>query len=234
MSEPYRFATLGPFLVPRKKGVDGREIDFSCATAQVFDAAEDQANRKLEISDIRNAIGCYVFALKPPGGQVIWPYYVGQACKQTLAKRLFQRSDKPKKYNEILQEYNRAAAYVYLLPLITPSGRLAKLGTNQRFMDQAEFALIGMALRVNRNLWNVKHRSGMESFGIDGTPQSTRRRDTDAALSFRRMLGFATRPKSIGRVPGELEPIPQDVADLPAEQSSTEEDRQELPVQDAA
>lgn len=217
MAETYRFAVLGPFPVPIKKDRSQRRIDFSRATQDVFALAEDQAKQKLDVTDIRKAVGCYVFALKPSGGKVIWPYYVGQSCQQDLATRLFQLSDKPEKYNAILGEYKRAAAYMYLLPLLTPSGRLARVGTNQNRIDHAEYALIGMALRVNYSLWNIKHRVAIESFSIDGTPQSERRRDTAPASSFRRMLGFADRPRSSGRATGELEPGPQNTEDLPLE-----------------
>ena len=213
MSDSYRFAALGPFAVPLKKYRNRRVVDFERAAETVFAAATTQAYKKLGISDVKRAVGCYVFALSPSGGQVIYPYYVGQSCRQTLATRLFQKSDKPKKYNDILKEYTKAKAYVYLLPLLTPAGNLARLRSNRKRIDQAEYALIGMALRVNYSLWNVKHRVGMESFSIDGTPESERR-DTDPAKSFRRMLGFSKPPVASGRATGEITPEPQAVDDL--------------------
>jgi hypothetical protein len=204
----YRFAALGPFHVPTGMYRKRRVVDFTTARDYVFEQAHEQAQRKLGEDNITAAVGCYIFALKPSGGQVIWPYYVGQACRQTLHQRLFQKIDKPKNYNEILNEYKKATAYVYLLPLLTPSGRLAKLGANQKMINSAEFALIGMALRVNYSLWNIKHRAGIESFSIDGTPQSDRR-DTLEALSVRRMLGFAKGAPKGTRL-GQLRPDPQD------------------------
>lgn len=216
MSDNYRFAVLGPFAVPLKRFRRRRVVDFDSATLSVFEAADEQGRNKLSISGIGQAIGCYVFALKPSGGQVIWPYYVGQACRQSLQTRLFQLSDKPRTYNAILREYERAAAYVYLLPLLTPAGRLARLSSNQARIDHAEHSLIGMALRVNYSLWNVKHRAAMEAYTIDGTPQSGRR-DTVPASSFRHMLGFSHKPKSSGRAPGEIAPDSQPIGALPAE-----------------
>ena len=215
MSGSYRFAVLGPFPVPLKRHRRRRVVDFDRATAHVFGLAEQQARSKLRLSALDEAIGCYVFALKPSGGQVIWPYYVGQSCRQTLQTRLFQTKDKPAIYNAILKEYDRAAAYVYLLPLLTPGGRFARLGSNQTRIDNAEHALIGMALRVNYSLWNVKHRVAMEAYTIDGTPQSGRR-DTDPAASFRRMLGFASKPKASERRTGEIEPDAQPANSLPS------------------
>ncbi len=208
MAEPYRFAALGPFKVPTKLRYRKREIDFDLARDAVFEQAAEQAQLKLKIANITDAVGCYIFSLKPPGGPTVWPYYVGQACRQTLHQRLFQKSDKPKKYNEIMREYNKAGAYVYLFPLLTGAGNLAKLGANQKIIDRAEFSLIGMALQVNYSLWNVKHRVGMERFTIDGTPQSARR-DTTPAKSVRHLLGFSNPPKVSGKVKGQVVPDEQ-------------------------
>lgn len=208
MTNPYRFAALGPFVVPTKVRYRRREIDFDLARDAVFDQAAKQAQRKLGIANIADAVGCYIFALKPSGGQTVWPYYVGQACRQTLYTRLFQASDKPKKYNEIMGEYRKARAYVYLFPLLTGAGNLAKLGANQKIINSAEFSLIGMALQVNYSLWNVKHRVGMERFTIDGTPQSARR-DTVPAKSVRHLLGFSNPPKVTGNVTGQVLPDEQ-------------------------
>lgn len=213
MYDLHRFAVLGPFSVPTKRERNRRLVDFSIATERVFEPAEEQSAAKIGLTGVRNAIGCYLFALKPPGGPVIWPYYVGQSCRQTLAKRIFQASDKPRVYNAILNEYSRATAFVYLLPLLTSGGRFAKIGSNQNIIDNAEYSLIGMALRVNTDLWNIQHRVSMESFTIDGTPQNAGRRDTTPAASFRRMLGFADYPKR-GRTRGEVQPQPQEATVL--------------------
>jgi hypothetical protein len=211
MADPYRFATLGPFPVPLKWYRKRRQVDFSMADTLVFQAAEQQSKSKLQLSGINKAIGCYVFALKPPGGQIIWPYYVGQSCRQTLGKRVFQKSDKIAKYNAILKEYRTPLAFVYLLPLVTPGGNFARLGTNQKTIDLAEQSLIDMALRVNYSLWNIKHRK--EGFTIDGTPL-TDKRDTKPAASFRRLLGFANYDRPDRREKGEIQPAPQSTEDL--------------------
>lgn len=219
MPDPYRFAALGPFVVPTKLRYRRRVVDFDHARDYVFEQAAEQARKKLRISNIEEAVGCYIFALKPSGGKEVWPYYVGQACRQTLHQRLFQKSDKPEKYNDIMGEYKKARVYVYLFPLLTAAGNLAKLGANQKLINSAEFALIGMALQVNYDLWNVKHRVGMERFTIDGTPQSNRR-DTDPAKSVRALLGFAEKSKVAGEVRGRVIPIEQTETLLEAEQAA--------------
>ena len=210
MTDSYRFAALGPFRVPTKLRYNRRVVDFDLARDAVFEQAAKQARTKLNISNINDAVGCYIFSLKPSGGKTVWPYYVGQACRQTLYQRLFQQSDKPLKYNQIMREYNKAGAYVHLFPLLTGAGNLAKLRANQKIINSAEFSLIGMALQVNYGLWNIAHRVGMERFSIDGTPQSTRR-DTLAAKSVRDLLGFSNPPKVSGKVRGQVIPAEQAV-----------------------
>lgn len=178
----------------------------------VYEEAENESQKRLKISGVTDAIGLYILALKPSGGQVIWPYYVGQTRDQTLGTRPFQKQDKVAKYDAIMKNYKKATAYLYLLPLITPSGkRFARKGTNARHIDLAEQALISMALRVNYALWNVKHRN--ETFTIDGTPLAGRR-DTKAAISIRRMLGFAAYERPSRQKMGEVQPQPQEVGEL--------------------
>lgn len=203
MGDGYRFAAIGPLRVPLKP--HERAVDFSQACEAVF-AQVDNDPRARRFGDLREAIGLYVFGLSPAGAKRTWPYYVGQARLQTLSTRLFQLSDKPRVYNEIVAQYQRAAPFVYLFPLITPGERLARLGSNKAVIDNAEHMLIGMAMRVNWDLWNVKHRVGMDAFSIDGTPHSDRRRETDAAKRFRTMMAFDSNPKS-GTTPVQQVPL---------------------------
>lgn len=211
MPDNYRLQVLGPFRVPTLRRYRRRHIDFENARDVVF---EDAQRALINRYDVRDAIGCYVFGLKPPGGSRSWPYYVGKACNQTLFKRVFQAQDKPKKYDDILSEFERATPFVYLLPLISPGGGLARLGSdhNKRRIGLAEQQLIGMALRVNPDLWNIQHRRALESFTIDGISKMPGRRSAAATL-FRTMIDrqppkemrarpAETLPTEIGLAPG--------------------------------
>jgi hypothetical protein len=193
LSDILRFAPLGPFKVPFIKGK--RRLDFDFARDAVFSSAESVAEQDMNI-DIYSAIGCYVFCLKP--SVRTYPYYVGQACKQTLYSRVFQTSDKPTKYNEILDEcgYERGTAQIFLLPLLTRSGRLAKLGSNGRAINNAEHTLIGLARAANYDLWNVKHRTGMDSFTIDGAFNSDGK-SKGSAKNFKEVLRLKERAVGI-------------------------------------
>jgi hypothetical protein len=185
MAQNYRFQVLGPFRMSverRSRGMRG--IDCQQARDEVFEQAEEACGGKY---DVTKAIGCYVFGLSPSGASRIRPYYVGKACDQTLYKRVFQPTDKPGLYDEILNWYEKAAPFVFLLPLLTPSGVLARLGSNGRRISLAEHTLIGMALHANPDLWNIKHRVALESFTVDGTAAASGRL-SNAAAAFRSML----------------------------------------------
>ena len=183
MALNYRLQVLGPFRVPTMRRRGRRRIDFDLARDAVFEAAQEAVGGRYDLYD---AIGCYIFGLSPRGART-WPYYVGKACDQTLHKRVFQSQDKPRLYDDILSEYDRATPFVYLLPLLTPAGNLARLKSNGRRIQLAEQTLIGMALRVNPDLWNIQHRAALDSFTIDGISAS-RGRQSEAAARLRTML----------------------------------------------
>lgn len=183
MTGNYRLQVLGPFRVPTERKRGRRRIECNLARDAVFEAAQDSVGGRYDLYD---AIGCYIFGLSPRGART-WPYYVGKACDQTLHKRVFQSQDKPRLYDDILSEYDRATPFVYLLPLLTPAGNLARLKSNGRRIQLAEQTLIGMALRVNPDLWNIQHRAALDSFSIDGISTS-RGRQSEAAVRLRTMF----------------------------------------------
>jgi hypothetical protein len=114
----------------------------------------------------------------------MWPYYVGQACGQTLLKRAFQKQDKVQKYNDILAYcgYSRASVWVFFLPLVTENGRLVRKGTRQALIDQAEYTLIGLARETHDDFWNVAHRRGMDALEVEGLVNSVTRVSKSAKL----------------------------------------------------
>ena len=186
MNEGYRFVPVGPFEVPVTGAGEARLIDCRPARNAVFRAAQDEVGGWF---DVEEAIGLYMFALKPSGRRRVWPYYVGKAVDQSLYARSFQLGDKPKVYNAILREYGRAKPLMYLLPLFTPSGRLAQRGSSRNRIAAAEEMLIGMALQCNADLWNIQHRAKIESFAIDGI-STTQGRPTSGMLALREALQF--------------------------------------------
>lgn len=185
----YRFQVLGPFRVPTVKKRGRARVECDQARDAVFSAAEQAAKGRF---DVTKAIGCYVFGLSPAGGPVTRPYYVGKACDQVLYKRVFQPQDKRDLYDDIIGWFERATPFVYLLPLLTPGGTLARVGSNAARIRLAEQNLIGLALRVNADLWNVQHRVALESFTIEGISQ-LRGKPSEAARRFRAMMDRAPK-----------------------------------------
>jgi len=189
----YRFRCLGPYNFKTHKDINGdRTFCPRSARNEVFEAACRDANR-MGMRDVCSAVGLYVFGLSPSGGEVTWPYYVGRASTQELYARLFQTTDKPRKYSAILREYEKARPLVYLFPLVTQAGNLArktKRGSAvYKIIEDAEYMMIGHAMSVNPFLHNVQNVISREKFIIDGTPPAIRR-ETNAARSFRKMMGF--------------------------------------------
>lgn len=179
-----RFPVFGPYWIPRISR--RRKIDFDRARDDVFEEANPEARTRFGI-DLTKAVGCYIFGLATT--QRLYPYYVGQACRQTLYRRVFQETDKPALYNDILARcgYERVSPFVFLLPLLTRGRSAARLGSNQRIINNAEHTLIGLARAANWDLWNLKHRAGMDAFYIDGAFNSDRR-VSGSACKLREML----------------------------------------------
>jgi hypothetical protein len=167
-----RFIVLGPFRVPLIPGK--RRIAFAKLDHVYEEAREEAAAREL---DFDKAVGLYVLCLRPSKSARMWPYYVGQACRQTLLKRSFQKQDKVRKYNEILSYcgYKRASVWVFFIPLVTDGGRLVRKGTRQALIDQAEYTLIGLARETHDDFWNVAHRRGMDALEVEGLVNSKKR-----------------------------------------------------------
>lgn len=190
----YRFLCLGPFPFGWRRRRGKRLVDHLEARNDVFNAATGPAE-ELGI-DIKTAIGLYVMGLSPSGSSVTYPYYVGQAARQTLRARSFQKKDKPEIYSAILNIKRRATPFMYLLPLVRDEGRQATIPTGalksqtERVIDDAEYMLISMAMRANPDIKNIAHRRALDLFEIDGTPHTSQRRATGGADAFKAMLGL--------------------------------------------
>ncbi len=201
----YRFRALGPFFFSIKQSPRHRVNKFMVfnplgARNEVFAQAEDQQHRiktgDVKLTDIKEAIGLYVIGLK--SGRRLVPYYVGKAVDQTIYTRLFQPQDKTAKVQAILNEQPGAKPFVFLFPMVTPTGRLARRGTAVAadVIDHAEYMMIGHAMHINPWLHNVSTVAARESFLIDGSPQADER-ETDFAKSYRRMMGFAKPARDV-------------------------------------
>jgi hypothetical protein len=184
MNGKYRFAPIPPVIMPLEAGVRALNYDL---VEECLDEACDLAERLLGV-ELEDAVGLYVFALTPPGRSNPAPYYVGKAHKQSLPNRAIRNRDKKGLYDTILQKcgYSRGTPSMTFLPLLTRSGRLAKLGTNESTIREGEWALIGAARTANPDLWNIQANADSE-FEIGGMTEIDRRIPGEKALAL--MLG---------------------------------------------
>lgn len=194
----YRFRCLGPFEFPVYRSTRHwknhyRLFDPKTATEAVFEQAAQQEHR-IGVEAVDQAIGLYVIGMKPRGKLI--PFYVGKAERQTIKERLFQKQDKLAKVTEILNVYKHAKPFVFLFPLLTPTGRLSRVtvaarggSAKERVINSAEYMMIGHAMNSNPWLHNISTVVERERFSIDGSPGASGKQTKDA-LSYAEMMGF--------------------------------------------
>ena len=73
---------------------------------------------------LSSACGCYVFAIH--AGKGYTPYYVGQACKQSVLNEALNPSNR-EKYNKACSESN-GTPVLFVVPMRSPNGRYRKQG----------------------------------------------------------------------------------------------------------
>lgn len=198
----YRFRCLGPYEFPVYKSARHwrnhvRVFKPKEARDEVFRQAEADQHRirtgEVSISGIKEAIGLYVIGMRPRGRLV--PFYVGKAARQTLHTRLFQEQDKLAKVHDIINIYKHVKPFVFLFPLVTPSGALAqrvtaeKISSNEKRINSAEYMMIGHAMNANPYLHNVQTVIERQNFSIDGST-GTSANETNFAREYRLMMGF--------------------------------------------
>ena len=98
------------------------------------------------------AKGCYVFGIGTSGSNKIKPWYVGKTHRSFYVECI--TPSKWKHYSVALSKYQRAKPYLFFLPVITETGKFAK--GNERSIDFLEKYLIGLGIRVNKELCNIK------------------------------------------------------------------------------
>src|SRR5690606_25927384 len=104
-----KFSVVGPIRISRH----GNKRLIS--KQSLADLKEELERLEEGLSD---ACGCYVFAKKNSRGML--PWYVGQACRSSLAGEALN-PDNREKYNGVLD--SRGTPVLFLLPLRTPTGK---------------------------------------------------------------------------------------------------------------
>lgn len=155
------FSAAGVFQISRQKN---GHIDASSKSKNRFWQAVDN-----DLPGLRGAAGCYVFALF--NNRSAMPWYVGKAELQSFEKEIFALH-KVHHYNEVLASH-AGTPYVFLIPRITTKGKLCKPSRAKNdSIRLLETLLIGMALRRNPHLRNVRDTSRLRKLRIAGVLNS--------------------------------------------------------------
>lgn len=155
------FQAAGVFKISRQ---GNGHIDASPRSKRNFWKEVDDS-----VAGLKGAAGCYVFALF--NNRTAMPWYVGKAERQSFEKEVFALH-KVHHYNEVLASHG-GAPYVFLIPRMTNGGRLCKPSKAENDpIRLLETLLIGMALRRNPKLRNIRDASLLRKLHIKGVLNS--------------------------------------------------------------
>jgi len=146
------YCVYGPFEVPRNQRLVSRESGDKQRFWDDVDAAA---------TGLADACGCYVFIIRKRA------WYIGMAEKQGFRNECFE-SHKIVLYNEALQA-RTGRPQMILIARMTPQDRFAKPSKNgRRDISLLEKLIIGMALRRNPSLQNVRGTKLLREMKVPG------------------------------------------------------------------
>jgi hypothetical protein len=122
---------------------------------------------KQEGDGLDEAVGCYVFALR--AGKGYTPWYVGQACRQSLVREALNTSNR-EKYNKVIGEL-KGTPTIFLIPMYTPNGKLrkpSKAAGGLNTLDFLERWLIATCIDKNPELVNNKQTKFLRNIHVVG------------------------------------------------------------------
>ncbi|WP_156383391.1 hypothetical protein [Rhizobium sp. Root483D2] len=132
-------------------------------------AADQEIHYNCPPDRLRNAIGCYMFAIKR--GKQYTPWYVGQTrAAAGFEGEIFERH-KLDHYRSSLASAQRSTGYIFLFPLITGGDdwRFSTARTTgKNLIDWLEKMLIGMALSKNTELRNLRDTLFLKNVWVEG------------------------------------------------------------------
>jgi len=168
----------GQFVIPKTAK---NRIDTSKAAMSAFWATVEKEKKGLP-----EAVGCYVFSIR--AGRGLLPWYVGLAEKQSFHKECFT-IHKLVHYNNTIAA-RKGTPVLTLVPKFTSTGRFAKRGKNGHSDIQfLEKMLIGLAVRRNVNLVNIKHTNLLKKMIVPGVLNTPRGRKKQPVEDFKSLMG---------------------------------------------
>ena len=155
------YVTFGPFDLETRQGRKGVTLDLRRdALARFWDIVE-----KTSQTDLRNALGVYVFAGKRKRKYV--PWYVGQS-KMGFEGEVFNTSNKNKYQSAYSHEMIADQAVIFLITKLTPRKEsLAKTLPDEE-ANFVEHEVIRRALAANPSLINSSNTAFFRKWEIRG------------------------------------------------------------------
>ena len=147
---------FGPFAIPQRGGQKSYMI-YNEDIENFWDSVQ-ACNL-----DLRDACGCYVFAIRTGGG--IKPWYVGKAQKQNFYSEVFT-DHKMSMFKEIVHNMH-GTPVLFLLGRLTETGKFSKPSVKHKDIDFLETWLIADAIRKNKDLYNKKKTKFIKEIQVD-------------------------------------------------------------------
>jgi hypothetical protein len=166
-------------------------FDLTRHGSKNFITDETLKNLKLRLEDwaegLSGACGCYVFAVR--AGKGYTPYYIGQACKSSIAAESLNPSNR-EKYNKVLSE-SKGTPVLFTLPLRTPTGKFRKRSQVNGGLAELDFLegwLIANAIEKNAALINNKRTKFLRQIHVAGFFNAKKGESTSASQQLRKTI----------------------------------------------
>lgn len=127
-----------------------------------------------EHQGLKDACGCYVFAIR--AGRGIKPWYVGKAQKQSFISEVFT-DHKMRTFAEIMHNMH-GTPVLFLISRLTNAQRFAKPSEKHKDIDFLETWLIADAIRKNKKLSNKKKTKFLKEIQVETYLNSNKKKNS--------------------------------------------------------
>ncbi|HEY0919857.1 hypothetical protein [Devosia sp.] len=178
-----KFQPIGPLELPRD---DKNLLNFDEYGRKTM---WDDFEAEVGAPRLRDACGCYVFAIRASKG--MRPWYIGKAERQAFKNECFT-AHKLEHYNRVLAASERGTPLLFFYARKTPTRDVwsKPSRTGYRDVDLLEDLLIGAALRKNRELLNVQKTDLLMNMEVPGFLNSRRGKLSTAANDLKRLFAY--------------------------------------------
>lgn len=168
------FRIYGPFEVRRNYGLISRSQD------DLWEEAEQHQE------GLSEACGCYIFSIRAARGEL--PWYVGSATRRDFASECFSYRNQAL-YNEACGS-RQGTPRLYVVAKFTPNWRFSKPGRGHNDIRFLEKMLIGLSLRRNRGLLNMRDTALLRRMSVPGLVNAKPGQPSTAVSALKGVLGI--------------------------------------------